>query len=136
MAYSSSSLGNKKLKKGSGSSDHPQAPPRRANATTTTCYPSSSSPPPADEETVSVLRSYVDGTGPTVVFVHGWPDDHTMWDEQVSWRFPSALCLCAVYASIIRIYIRYRVIYYMHTRYRLSTVHTYIYIIIYYNNII
>ena len=29
------------------------------------------------------LRTYVDGNGPTIVFVHGWPDDHTLWDKQV-----------------------------------------------------
>lgn len=31
------------------------------------------------------MRTFVDGnaSGPTVVFVHGWPDDHTMWDTQV-----------------------------------------------------
>ena len=31
------------------------------------------------------LRTFVDGnaSGPVLVFVHGWPDDHTMWDKQV-----------------------------------------------------
>lgn len=32
-----------------------------------------------------VLRTFVEGKedGPTIVFVHGWPDDHTVWDKQV-----------------------------------------------------
>ncbi|CBN74508.1 short chain dehydrogenase [Ectocarpus siliculosus] len=32
------------------------------------------------------LRSFAEGneSGPTVVFVHGWPDDHTLWDAQVA----------------------------------------------------
>lgn len=32
------------------------------------------------------LRTFVEGKedGPTIVFVHGWPDDHTVWDKQVS----------------------------------------------------
>lgn len=31
------------------------------------------------------LRTFIDGNdrGPTIVFVHGWPDDHTLWDKQV-----------------------------------------------------
>lgn len=31
------------------------------------------------------LRTYIDGKsdGPTIVFVHGWPDDHALWDKQV-----------------------------------------------------
>lgn len=31
------------------------------------------------------LRTFVDGKedGPVVVFVHGWPDDHALWDKQV-----------------------------------------------------
>lgn len=34
------------------------------------------------------LRTYVDGKadGPTIVFVHGWPDDHALWDKQVRLR--------------------------------------------------
>ncbi|CAM9191069.1 unnamed protein product [Scytosiphon promiscuus] len=36
--------------------------------------------------TDTMLRSFVDGNeaGPTIVFVHGWPDDHTLWDKQVA----------------------------------------------------
>lgn len=32
-----------------------------------------------------LLRTYIDGKedGPTVIFVHGFPDDHTLWDKQV-----------------------------------------------------
>eukprot|EP00904_Undaria_pinnatifida_P004311 jgi/Undpi1/13881/HiC_scaffold_9.g03532.m1 len=32
------------------------------------------------------LRTYIDGKldGPTIVFVHGWPDDHALWDKQVA----------------------------------------------------
>lgn len=32
------------------------------------------------------LRSFAEGneSGPTVFFVHGWPDDHTLWDAQAS----------------------------------------------------
>lgn len=32
-----------------------------------------------------VLRTFIKGKedGPTVLFVHGFPDDHTMWDKQV-----------------------------------------------------
>ena len=31
------------------------------------------------------LRTYIDGKedGPVIVFVHGWPDDHALWDKQV-----------------------------------------------------
>lgn len=31
------------------------------------------------------LKRFSDGRedGPTIVFVHGWPDDHSMWDKQV-----------------------------------------------------
>lgn len=31
------------------------------------------------------LQSFVDGvdSGPTIIFVHGWPDDHTLFDKQV-----------------------------------------------------
>lgn len=31
------------------------------------------------------LRTFLDGKkdGHTIVFVHGWPDDHSMWDKQV-----------------------------------------------------
>lgn len=31
------------------------------------------------------LRTFLEGQkdGPTIIFVHGWPDDHWMWDKQV-----------------------------------------------------
>lgn len=31
------------------------------------------------------LRTFTEGKedGPTIVFVHGWPDDHVVWDKQV-----------------------------------------------------
>lgn len=40
---------------------------------------------PVGAYTGPALRTYVDGNarGPVLVFVHGWPDDHTMWDKQV-----------------------------------------------------
>lgn len=36
------------------------------------------------------LRTYIDGKadGPTIVFVHGWPDDHALWDKQVMQKSP------------------------------------------------
>ena len=36
------------------------------------------------------MRTFVEGKhdGPTIVFVHGWPDDHTLWDDQV--------CVCII----------------------------------------
>lgn len=38
------------------------------------------------------LRTFIDGKpdGPTIVFVHGWPDDHALWDKQVSLKRASA----------------------------------------------
>lgn len=34
------------------------------------------------------LRTFTDGKedGPVIVFVHGWPDDHALWDKQVCLR--------------------------------------------------
>lgn len=39
------------------------------------------------------MRTFVEGKhdGPTIVFVHGWPDDHTMWDYQVCASYRSKL---------------------------------------------
>ncbi|CAM9748572.1 unnamed protein product [Laminaria digitata] len=41
------------------------------------------------------LRTFVDGnaSGPVLVFVHGWPDDHTMWDKQVAHLKDRCLCI-------------------------------------------
>ena len=60
------------------------------------------------------LRTYIDGKsdGPTIVFVHGWPDDHALWDKQVMQKrcectpelapYPSSLrrAITAVYAVL------------------------------------
>lgn len=53
------------LSRGSGT------PVRRASAMST-------STPPG-------LRTFSEGKkdGPTILFVHGWPDDHSMWNKQV-----------------------------------------------------
>lgn len=49
------------------------------------------------------LRTFIDGKpdGPTIVFVHGWPDDHALWDKQVSVIVPH--CYDAIYAHALGI---------------------------------
>ncbi|CAM9811986.1 unnamed protein product [Ectocarpus sp. 4 AP-2014] len=40
----------------------------------------------AESTTTPALRMFSDGKddGPVLLFVHGWPDDHQMWDKQVA----------------------------------------------------
>lgn len=40
------------------------------------------------------LQSFVDGvdSGPTIIFVHGWPDDHTLFDKQVEVERSGFVC--------------------------------------------
>lgn len=42
------------------------------------------------------LRTFADGKedGPVIVFVHGWPDDHALWDKQVRLMMFVCLCVC------------------------------------------
>lgn len=51
------------------------------------------------------LRTFVDGKedGPVIVFVHGWPDDHALWDNQVCSMY---VCVwwCSI-KTILRVFI-------------------------------
>lgn len=46
-----------------------------------------------------MLKSYIQGkeNGPTIVFVHGFPDDHALWDKQVY----RVRCACVMLLSVL-----------------------------------